>query len=275
MTRSAFYQDFDFPNHEQNKTVRVRMPNLIYVPEGEFWVGTSEEEIKQLQLKESDWAYDWSDNNLFRSEQPQFRASIPGFEIAQFPVTNQDYFLFVTEAGYRLPRGWVGFTYTDETDNHPVTGVSKRDAEAYIEWLNRQTGLTFRLPTELEWERAARGSDSRIYPWGNTFDPWRCNTAESMKKGTTAVGDYSPSGDSPMGVADMVGNVWEWTSSVFQPYPINLRATLKPAVAGERFVIRGGSWYYTRKLARCSAREGVQEHHQSPTIGFRLARSVQ
>lgn len=251
----------------------VKPPVMIEIPAGEFLMGTSDENIVQLQIRESDWAYEWADNDFFIAEQPQHIVSLPAFEIAKYPVTNADYHNFVLDVGHRLPRNWTGFTFQEDTENHPVTGVSKTDAEAYIEWLNQKTGMSFRLPTEAEWERAARGNDGRIYPWGNTFDPWRCNTAESAKKGTTAVGFYSPTGDSPCSAADMVGNVWEWTQSLFLQYPYNAAAHGGEIKAKGRYVVRGGAWYYTRKLARCAAREGIVASHLSPSIGFRLARS--
>lgn len=256
------------------KLGRFQRPNMISIPGGPFLMGTSPEDIKQLQLKESDWAYDWYDNNLFVSEQPQRLVEVDPFEIAQYPVTNHEYYLFVRDTAYRLPRGWVGFTYPTDMGNHPVVGVSKVDCEAYIEWLNEQTESNYRLPTEIEWERAARGVDGRIFPWGNVFDPWRCNTSDSVKRGTTPVGSYSPGGDSPYGVADMVGNVWEWTSSVFQPYAQPADGERVESRGPLRYVIRGGSWYYSRKLARCAAREGMDPHMVSNTIGFRLARSL-
>ena len=253
--------------------LNYRLPNMISIPGGPFLMGTSPDDIVQLQLKESDWAYDWYDNDLFVSEQPQQQVEGAPFEIAQYPVTNYEYNLFVRDTAYRLPRGWAGFTYPTETGNHPVVGVSKTDVEAYIRWLNQQSGSSFRLPTEIEWERAARGTDGRIFPWGNVFDPWRCNTSDSVKRGTTPVGSYSPGGDSPYGIADMVGNVWEWTSSVFRPYAGNEgeERSILPGVV--RYVIRGGSWYYSRKLARCAAREGMDPNMLSNSIGFRLARN--
>ena len=247
---------------------------MIEIPAGEFLMGTSDDNIKLLQLRESDWAYEWSDNDLFIAEQPQHTVSLQTFEIAKYPVTNADYHSFVSDAGYRLPRNWIGFTFREDTEDHPVVGVSKIDAEAFIEWLNQKTGMKYKLPTEAEWERSARGSDGRIYPWGNTFDPWRCNTAESVKKGTTPVGFYSPSGDSVCGAADMVGNVWEWTQSLFVQYPYIPNVNKGEGKAVGRYVVRGGAWYYTRKLARCSAREGILANHLSPSIGFRLARSL-
>ena len=252
----------------------VKPPAMIEIPAGEFLMGTSDDNIKLLQLRESDWAYEWSDNDLFIAEQPQHTVSLQAFEIAKYPVTNADYHSFVSDAGYRLPRNWIGFTFREDTEDHPVVGVSKIDAEAFIEWLNQKTGMKYKLPTEAEWERSARGSDGRIYPWGNTFDPWRCNTAESVKKGTTPVGFYSPSGDSVCGAADMVGNVWEWTQSLFVQYPYVPNVNKEEGKAVGRYVVRGGAWYYTRKLARCSAREGILANHLSPSIGFRLARSL-
>lgn len=253
---------------------KVKLPAMIQIPEGKFLMGTSEDDIKMLQLKESEWAYEWSDNDLFAAEQPQHIVQLPAYEIGQYPVTNEDYHTFIWDVGHRLPRNWAGFTYQDTTQNHPVVGISKVDAEAYIKWLNKKTGLTYKLPTEAEWERAARGEDGRIYPWGNTFDPWRCNTAESVKKGPTPVGTYSPGGDSFCGAADMVGNVWEWTQSLFLPYPYIQNAHREDFVSNGRYVVRGGAWYYTRKLARCAAREGILANHLSPSIGFRLARTL-
>jgi toxoflavin biosynthesis protein ToxD len=252
-------------------TSKIKLPVMITVPGGPFLMGTSDEDIQRLQLKERDWAYDWSDNDLFDGEQPQHSVTLESYEIAQNPVTNAEYFYFTWETGYRLPRGWTGIKYADETGNHPVISVTMHDAETYIKWLNDRTKLHFRLPTEAEWERAARGDDGRIFPWGNTFDPWRCNTAESAKRGTTAVGAYSPGGDSMCGCVDMVGNVWEWTNSAFNSYPYNPNDGREEHSPGQRYVIRGGAWYYTRKLARCAAREGMLPDHQSPSLGFRLA----
>ena len=249
----------------------TRVPVMTRIPAGSFLMGTSNDDIQRLQLKESDWAYDW--NDLFITEQPQHKISLPEFGIAQFPVTNAEYYEFALATGHRLPKHWVGFTFPAETAMHPVVGVSKVDVEAYVAWLNSQTKGNYRLPTEAEWEYAARGTDGRIFPWGNTFDPWRCNTSESGKKTTTPVGSYSPGGDSPFGLADMVGNVWEWTSSIFAPYPYQKDDGREEVRHDAKYVLRGGAWYYTRKLARCAAREGNIETYQSQSIGFRMARS--
>lgn len=254
-------------------TSRIKLPVMITIHPCEFLMGTSDDDIMRLQLKERDWAYDWSDNDLFDTERPQHMVHLPAYEIAKNPVTNAEFHYFIWDTGYRLPKGWVGFSYPDETGPHPVTGINKIDAEAYIGWLNKRTGLVFRLPNEAEWEYAARTEDGRIYPWGNTFDPWRCNTQESHKKGTTPVGNYSPGGDSILGAVDMVGNVWEWTSSIMMPYPFDPNDGRQEQRLDAKYVIRGGAWYYSRKLARCAAREGMLPNHMSPSIGFRLART--
>jgi toxoflavin biosynthesis protein ToxD len=253
---------------------KIVSPVMIAIPAGKFLMGTSDDNIQQLQLKESDWAYEWSDNDLFAAEQPPHIVNLSAFEIAQYPVTNAEYYTFIWDSGHRIPRAWTGYTFPDGTENHPVVGVSKSDVESYIQWLNEKSKMNFRLPTEAEWERAARGDDGRVFPWGNTFDPWRCNTAESIKKGTTPVGIYSPSGDSVCGAADMVGNVWEWTQSLFMPYPYRPNTNREEIKPNGRYVVRGGAWYYTRKFARCTVREGVLPDHLSPSIGFRLARSI-
>jgi toxoflavin biosynthesis protein ToxD len=249
----------------------LKVPVMLTIPGGDYWIGTSDENIQYLQRKQGDWAYDWSDQDLFEYERPKHRVRIAIFNLAQNPVTNEAYYQFTVDTGYRLPRSWNGFVFPEEYAVHPVTGVSKIDVEAYLSWLNQKTGQDYRLPTEEEWEAAARGLDDRIYPWGNAFDPWRCNTSESIKKGTTQVGNYSPSGDSSFGLMDMVGNVWEWTSSVFRAYPGGGIHEPEGQPAITRYVVRGGSWYYSRKFARCSAREGAQAEYSSHSLGFRIA----
>jgi toxoflavin biosynthesis protein ToxD len=253
---------------------KVELPVMIDVPAGPFFMGTSDEQVIYL-LSREEWAHEWYENDLFLGEQPQTTVDLPTFQIAKFPVTNYDYYVFIFKSGYKLPKSWTGFRYPDETDNHPIAGVSKMDALAYIEWLNKQSKSNYRLPTEAEWEKASRGSeDSRIYPWGDEFDPWRCNTMESSKGGTTALGSYSPSGDSPYGVADMVGNVWEWTSSLMLPYPYDPHDGREDPKGSGKTVVRGGAWYYSKKLARCSSREGLLSGYISNSLGFRLARDV-
>jgi len=255
---------------------KAKQPEMVRIPAGEFIMGTSDDQIRMLVMREEDWALEWYEKDLFLIEQPQHVVSLPAYQIARTPVSNSEYYLFTWESGHRVPRGWIGFHFAESTAENPVVGVSWQDAQAYCNWLNDKfkkelEGKTYRLPTEAEWEKASRGLDDRLYPWGSEFDPWRCNTVEAGKRGTTALGEYSPAGDSPFGVADMAGNVWEWTGSHLKPYPYDPKDGREAANTPGEYVIRGGAWYYSHKLARCSAREGALLTFLSPALGFRLA----
>lgn len=262
----------DKQNEDQTQDLPVRLPVMVNIQAGQFWMGTSNEQVKIL-LEKEDWAVEWNASDMFQLEQPQHQVSLPEFEIAKYPVTNAEYYIFIYNSGYRVPKGWIGFHYSDGMDEHPVVGVSKADVLAYCSWLSKASDQTFRLPTEAEWEKSARGIDQRIYPWGENFDPWRCNTVESGKKMTTPIGSYSPGGDSPFGIADAIGNVWEWTQSYLNSYPYKPDGGDNSGVKA-KCVVRGGAWYYSRALARCSTREGVLPDFISPALGFRLARTL-
>lgn len=273
--------DPEDPKKKQKTSVRlienvtsIKPPETVRIPAGEFIMGTSDEQISQLCWKE-EWAREWQEEGMFSAEQPQHYVELPEYEIGKYPITNEEYYNFIYQSNYKIPKGWIGFRYTEGYGNHPVVGIAWLDAIAYCNWLGKMTKMEYRLPTEAEWERAARGVDARIYPWGADFDPWRCNTLESRLEGTTAVDIYVPAGVSQAGVVDMCGNVFEWTSSRLLPYPFDPEPP-SPA-PGERpsYVIRGGGWYYTRKLARCASREGYVPDYISPFIGFRIARSLE
>ncbi len=186
---------------------------MVWVPPGPFIMGAEDEE---------------GGTRVVRLEQGVF--------VARTPVTNAEYARFVAATGHRAPSHWKGQAPPDELRDHPVVHVSWHDAVAYAEWAG------VRLLTEQEWEKAARGIDGRLYPWGDEFDLARCNTDESGIGTTTPVGRYSPGGDSPCRCADMAGNVWEWTASEWKP-------------GSERRVLRGGSFHYNEWSARCSVRD--------------------
>jgi formylglycine-generating enzyme required for sulfatase activity len=154
------------------------------------------------------------------------------FWIDKTPVTNAEYARFVAATGHRTPQHWKGKTPPEDIAGHPVIYVSWLNAVAYAKWAGK------RLPTEEEWEKAARGTDGREYPWGEWAEG-RCNSAEAGVGGTTPVGQYSPDGDSPYGCVDMAGNVGEWTA----PGEGSLR------------VLRGGSFSDDRVSVRCASRD--------------------
>ena len=124
------------------------------------------------------------------------------------------YRAFVAATGREAPDGWTNRAPARGEEDHPVVHVSWYDARDYCQWLSEVTGRSYALPSEAEWEKGARGTDGRIYPWGNQWDATRCNSWESRLGKTTSVHAY-PQGASPYGVLDMAGNVWEWTRSLW------------------------------------------------------------
>lgn len=152
-----------------------------------------------------------------------------------------------------------------------MVNVSWRDAVAYAAWLAQVTSIPWRLPTEAEWEKAARGTDGRIYPWGNQWDKTRANTAEGGPGDSTPVGEYLI-GASPYGAQDMVGNVAEWTSSLQKPYPYNAddgRENQNRNLTDFR-VLRGGSWFSNSRV-RTAQRSSDSPDYVQVGIGFRVA----
>ena len=202
------------------------------------------------------------------------------FYMARFPVTNQQYTLMARESGAPviMSKGKAG---------HPVVNVSWYEAQKYIEWLNKKyqselpKGYRFCLPSEAEWEKAARGLDGNEYPWGDTFDKSKCNTSEGKKGDTTPVGDYSPQGDSPYGCEDMAGNVWEWTRSLWgkdaskpqfkYPYRFDDKREDESADQSIFRVLRGGSFLFNESNARCAFRLRDDPHFVNFYFGFRVA----
>lgn len=178
------------------------------------------------------------------------KATVEAFYIDRFPVTNAEYRVFVEATGWEQPAHWRRGTWPEGKADHPVVQVTWDSALAYAQWAGK------RLPSEREWERAARGTDGRAWPWGNAFDPARCNSSESGIWDTTPVGHYSPAGDSPCGAADMAGNVWEWIGGL--PSPL-------------RMPLRGGNWLDGREEAQTYSRRMHTPKRKNDFIGFRCA----
>jgi len=238
--------------------IEVFIPPVCAVPAGEFLMG-SVPKHDHVAAKET-WTND---------EQPQHTVTLPGYEIACFPVTVAEYACFV-RSGRPEPTMWQ--KQQNKLD-HPVVAVTWYDAAAYAAWLAGQTGEAWRLPTEAEWEKAARGTDARIYPWGDIFEQERCNTNESHIKSTTPVGSY-PTGASPYGVQDLAGNIWEWTSSRYVPYPYTISVEREDTHSSENRVLRGGSWSYSARNARAACRDLDLPSNFRGSLGFRLVRAA-
>ena len=184
---------------------------MVYVPAGEFVMGSPEGQGDA-------------------DEHPQRRVYLAAYWIDKLPVTVAEYRKFTRATGRKMPLapewGWK--------DDHPVVNVTWEEAAAYAAWSGK------RLPTEAEWEKAARGTDGRVYPWGNVWDPGKCSNAHNSRT-TQPVGSY-PAGASPYGALDMAGNVWQWCADWYGPYQsTSIRRPTGP-ISGRHRALRGGSW---------------------------------
>ncbi len=257
----------------------------VTIPAGEFVMGSDKKKYPQAK-----------DDEL-----PRHEVYVAEFQITRVPVTVAQFAAFVEATGYRTIAerdgyGWVwnnskweqvkGTSWrhpwgpdsdVQEKAQHPVTQSTWYDACAYCHWLSKVTGISYCLPTEAEWEKAARGTDGRTWPWGDTWDAVRCNTWQVSHHDTTIAGSH-PRGASPYGVLDMSGNVWEWTSSLWgsdreRPdfgYPYTAADGREDAEATGFRVVRGGSWNVSPGIARCAARYGDCPLHSSYSLGFRV-----
>jgi formylglycine-generating enzyme required for sulfatase activity len=233
---------------------------MVWVPPGPFLMGSD---------KERDiLAYD--------RELRQHEVTLPGYWIGRYPVTVAQFRAFAEPSGYE-PRDSASLKGTDD---HPMVNVTWHDGLTFCRWLSGRTGLAVTPPSEAEWEKAARGTDGRVYPWGNEFDKNKCNMLGSSRGGTTPVGKYSPAGDSPYGCADMAGNVWEWTRSLWgkewdKPdfgYPYNPNDGRENLNAGDDTlrVLRGGAFNSDQRNVRCAVRYGYNPSYCYYDVGFRL-----
>ncbi len=266
---------------------------MVLVPAGEFWMGSTKEEVKRIveKCKESGITEEVC-NNWFQAETPRHRVTMSGFYLDRFEVTNALFGRFVEAQAYRTlaeREGWGlvsqqkgGSPQEDKVrgaswrmptgsgsaaeSTHPVVQVTWWDAQAYCEWIGK------RLPTEAEWEKAARGPDGRKYPWGETWDPGKANGAQIVNT-TTPVGDYR-GGISPYGVHDLAGNVWEWVSSFYRPYPYLATDGREELNNLAKRVFRGGSWGSHPEFLRSATRMQQDPRLRDSTVGFRCARSA-
>lgn len=236
----------------ESKTVAgVFEPQMINIPESPFMMGDTE----------------------FPNENPVHHVFQPAYQISRYPVSNYEYWLFVQETNINQPRHWEKNNYPKELGNHPVVYVSWIEATAYCHWLSQKTGKSYRLPTEAEWEKAARGVDNRKWPWGNEWISGLCNAnVNDINSATTPIGQFSPGGDSTYGVSDMAGNVWEWCSSLYLTYPYRSNDGREKSGPGER-VLRGGCFSSAPTMTRGAYRYNRLPNSRDRNIGFRVVLS--
>lgn len=219
---------------------------MIFIDSGEFLMG---------------------DDDGSRDEVPERTVLMNGFSIDRYPVTNQEYKMFVDVTGHRPPPGWTSGTYPLEEAKHPVTNVSWQDASEYAEWVGK------RLPTESEWEKSSRGTLGQTYSWGDAFRKDNVNSTNDYS-GTTPVNEF-PGGGSPYGVMDTCGNVQEWCEDWYYDDYYKTAPVDNPTgpTGGQYRVCRGGFYAENRMGVRCASRHFSPPSTMQDSIGFRCAKT--
>ena len=242
--------------------IQILAPAMCRVPLGAFWMGIDAADCAAVAAR-----YGIPVAWMLKST-PRHRVELDAYEIARFPVTQGEWaqFLEATDTG-AVPAHWRERRPPRHARNHPVWGVPWETAVLYAEWVSERSGVQYRIPSEAEWEKAARGTDGRAFPWGERFEARRCNTREGGMGSTTPVGVY-PDGASPYGALDMAGNVEEFTADLYWPYPGSQHVD---GEFGSYRVTRGGVFCLDADLARCDRRHGGGG--PVPT-GLRLCRSA-
>lgn len=247
--------------------ITALLPAFVAIPAVPFRMGTPESDLSALAK-----AYGGT-RESYREEAPQHEVTLVSYAIATCPVSNALYAAFVNDTGASAPMHWRGPQPPQALEQHSVVDVSWEDAQAFCTWLSERTGTGYRLPTEAEWEHAARGTDGRTFPWGNEWLPSVANTRDSGPSATTAHKSY-PQGVSPYGCLDMAGNVWEWTASLDALYPYDSQDGREDSTASGRRILRGGCYANPHGFARCACRFRLLPNVRNEFLGFRLAQSL-
>jgi formylglycine-generating enzyme required for sulfatase activity len=254
-------------------------PEWVEIPAGEFWMGTASEDIPALIQKYG------GKSEYYQAEVPLHRLYLPAYHMAITPVNNTQYALFVRDAGQRPPQHWRADAPPRGLENHPAVNVSWYDAMTYCRWLSEKIGRPVFLPSEAEWEKAARGDgEPRLFPWGDRWREFQCNSAELGLEDTTPIGVFAQ-GASPYGCLDMSGNIWEWTRSIYGRwdsqksshldifgYPYQSEDGREDLTRSDDFsrVLRGGAFHSGSRGVRCACRDGYDPGSFDGYIGFRV-----
>jgi formylglycine-generating enzyme required for sulfatase activity/serine/threonine protein kinase len=255
-------------NVNSNSGTNHTVADLVQLPGGTFKMGRDDvppitDELKALRAPYLLWMY---------NQWPAHSVNVKPFAIDRTEVTNAEYAGFVKETGHQPPPGiWDGDHPKAGEEQLPVTNVSYDDALAFAAWRSRRDSATYRLPTEEEWEFAARGGDSsRKYPWGNAWEEGRANIGMDSIRPVASF----PQGNTPQGIADMIGNVWEWTGSKASMYEGNDKTKLDPADRG-KMVVRGGAFASRPdgdEPVTVTSRRWLPHDLRDRVLGFRLVR---
>lgn len=262
------------------KLTNFQPPETITIPAGSFISGSNREERKYAyDLDETAYGHDRTRQaKWYENEFPRHEEVTGTYKITKTPVTNAQYASFISATNYPAPfvseKEWQNFglihsykrvqkyqwkngSYPLGMENHPVVLVSHVDAIAYANWLSSQTGEDWRLPSEIQWEKAARGADGRMFPWGDEFNPSHLNSHDKGPFSTTEISSF-PSGNSPYGLSDAAGQVFEWTGTQHR---------------NGRYIVKGGSWDDKGcGVCRPAARHERPDNLKHILIGFRLVR---
>jgi formylglycine-generating enzyme required for sulfatase activity len=256
-------------NSNANTNPKQAGADLVELPGGTFKMGRDDvppmaEPLMTQRPQYLLWMY---------NQWPAHNVTVKPFAIDRTEVTNAEYDEFVKETGQKPPANWDGNRPKAGEEQMPVTDVSYDDAVAFATWRSRRDGVLYRLPTEDEWEYAARGGGdpTRLYPWGSKWEDGRANLGTDSLR---PVGSF-PQGNTPQGVADMIGNVWEWTASKVSMYEGNSKTKLDPADRG-KIIVRGGA-YASRpdgdEPITVTSRRWLPHDTRDTRVGFRLVRA--
>ena len=248
---------------------------MVLVPAGEFPMGSEAADIEALQRLLQRLPPEM--RGSLSDQAPKHHVYLDAFYIDKYEVTNARYAQFVQATGRLAPRFSADQPFNQP--QQPVVGMTWHEAQAYCAWAGK------RLPTEAEWEKAARGPEGRLYPWGNRVDgpqmnycdrrcpfDWKDTAIDDGYARTAPVGSYEH-GQSPYGAYDMAGNVWEWVADWYAEDYYQHSPTRNPTgpVAGKRKVARGGAWFVTAPVARTAIRRNFDAHYWGDNIGLRCA----
>jgi formylglycine-generating enzyme required for sulfatase activity len=254
----------DDPVTPKNPRTPVAKVEMVDVLGGSFSMGRPDE--TPLKGEELGWVF---------MQTPAHTELVAPFAIDKTEVTNAEYGQFVKETNYPGPSDWSGNAPPAGLENYPVRNVSYEDAVKFAEWRSKRDNAQYRLPTEVEWERAAKGADhNNRFPWGQD---WIADAANVEAMGPKPVGSF-PKGDTPKGIKDMIGNVAEWTSSQTSIYPDNSHLEPLDATEAAKHIVRGGSYESSPQGLRpvsVTARGSVVPTGKSASIGFRLVKPAQ